>query len=360
LRSSSGACVSSRFGGGPDPRRRVLELLHTLALRKLFTPKVAAMSNLDEASRLTKLKQTAASSVAEIGSLSVNDKNEIWFAELSEMWPGQAFTIQVKQVLFHEKSKYQDVLVFESFEYGNVLVLDGVIQCTDRDEFSYQEMITHLPLCSLRRQARKVLVIGGGDGGVLREITRHEHVETIEICELDEMVPRVAKEFFPKMAAGFDDPRVKCHFMDGFKFLAEVEPGTYDAIIVDSSDPVGPAASLFQKPFFDLVHRALSDEGVVCTQAESIWLHLDIIRELHSLCLEVFQGGTVSYAYCTIPTYPSGQIGFMMSTKAGKVDFSDPKQALSDESSALLRYYSPEIHRASFVLPRFAKDALNL
>ena len=240
LRSSSGACVSSRFGGGPDPRRRVLELLHTLALRKLFTPKVAAMSSHeDEASRLTKLKQTAASSVAEIGSLSVNDKNEIWFAELSEMWPGQAFTIQVKQVLFHEKSKYQDVLVFESFEYGNVLVLDGVIQCTDRDEFSYQEMITHLPLCSLRRQARKVLVIGGGDGGVLREITRHEHVETIEICELDEMVPRVAKDFFPKMAAGFDDPRVKCHFMDGFKFLAEVEPGTYDAIIVDSSDPVG-------------------------------------------------------------------------------------------------------------------------
>ena len=109
-----------------------------------------------------------------------------------------------------------------------------------------------------------------------------------------------------------------------------------------------------------MVHRALSDEGVVCTQAESIWLHLDIIRELHSLCLEVFQGGTVSYAYCTSPTYPSGQIGFMMTTKAGKVDFSDPKQALSDESSALLRYYSPEIHRASFVLPRFAKDALNL
>ena len=145
----------------------------------------------------------------------------------------------MKKTLFHSRSKYQDVLVFESEEYGNVLVLDGVIQCTDRDEFSYQEMITHLPLCSLPVAAKKVLVIGGGDGGVLREITRHKQVEVIEICELDEMVPQVAKDYFPKMAVGFDDPRVTCHFEDGFKFLKNVEPGTYDAIIVDSSDPVG-------------------------------------------------------------------------------------------------------------------------
>ncbi|QDZ26075.1 spermidine synthase [Chloropicon primus] len=317
----------------------------------------------EEASRLDQLKKTAAATVSEIGSLTVNDKGEVWFAELSEMWPGQAFTIKVKEVLFHEKSKYQDVLVFSSYEYGNVLVLDGVIQCTDRDEYSYQEMITHLPLCSLESPAKKVLVIGGGDGGVLREITRHETIETIEICELDEMVPEVAKKYFPKMAVGFDDERVKCHFMDGFKFLKEVDAGTYDAIIVDSSDPVGPAASLFQKPFFDLVHRALKDTGIVCTQAESVWLHLDIIQELHKLCLEVFRdpaknSGSVNYAYCTIPTYPSGQIGFMLSSKSN-IDFRSPKQKLSENSSALLKYYSPEIHGASFVLPQFAKKCLD-
>ena len=133
-------------------------------------------------------------------------------------------------------------------------------------------MITHLPLCALPRVAQRVLVIGGGDGGVLREVTRHAGVSSIEICELDEMVPEVSKRFFPGMAIGFDDPRVTCHFEDGFKFLERAEPGSYDAIIVDSSDPVGPAASLFQKPFFDLIHRALAPDGICCTQAESIWL----------------------------------------------------------------------------------------
>ena len=267
------------------------------------------------------------------------------------------------------------------------------------------------------------------------------------------------------MAVGFDDPRVKCHFQDGFKFLADAAEGSYDCIIVDSSDPVGPAASLFQKPFFDLVRRALSDTGVVCTQAESVWLHLDIITELHRLCLQggthmnthmhacthehthmhahthmpgcthmqrhthtkahssaltlqcpqVFcdpgaNSGSVQYAYCTIPTYPSGQIGFMLSSKSN-IDFQAPKRELSARAAPLLRYYtktlslyltqvhslylfdtnthslsnghkytlsiyltqilslmvintlkhryySADVHRASFVLPKFAKKAL--
>ena len=305
-------------------------------------------------------------------------------------------------------------------------------------------MITHLPLCSLPRAAKRVLVIGGGDGGVLREVARHSSVETIEICELDEMVPEISKRYFPKMATGFADTRVQCHFMDGFKFLEEAEPGTYDAIIVDSSDPVGkcqpsnrkeqqhrnttlalvftlepgaflrvqissyfgpkrdplvscgrpglqafvttpffillkltslrvvfpllfsfpgPAASLFQKPFFDLVHRALSDQGVVCTQAESIWLHLDIIKELHLLCNQVFVNsngncGSCQYAYCTIPTYPSGQIGFMISSKS-KIDFEVPKQDIPESEAQHLLYYTKEIHRASFVLPQFAKKAIS-
>jgi spermidine synthase len=311
-----------------------------------------------EETRLAQLKNAQASTAKAL----LNGVMPGWFAEISQMWPGQALSLKVKETLFHARSKYQDVLVFSSETYGNVLVLDGVIQCTDRDEFSYQEMITHLPICSLPRPAKKVLVIGGGDGGVLREITRHECIETIEICELDEMVPQVAKKFFPKMAVGFDDPRVKCHFQDGFKFLADVEPGTYDAIIVDSSDPVGPAASLFQKPFFDLVHRALADDGIVCTQAESMWLHMDIIQELHQLCLEVFSSGSVNYAYCTIPTYPSGQIGFMLSSKSSK-RYNEPQQSSpsqSHQSSKIgpLKYYNSDIHKASFVLPQFAKEAL--
>jgi len=164
-------------------------------------------------------------------------------------------TLKVNKVLHVEKSKYQDVLVFESATYGNVLVLDNVIQCTERDEFSYQEMITHLAMFS-HPNPKKVLVIGGGDGGVLREVIKHKGVEEAILCDIDEAVPRVSKMFLPHMAAGFDDPRVKVHIGDGFKFLEDYK-NEFDVIITDSSDPEGPAESLFQKPYFQLLHGAL-------------------------------------------------------------------------------------------------------
>lgn len=166
----------------------------------------------------------------------------------------------------------------------------GVIQCTDRDEFSYQEMIAHLPLCSLDAPPKKVLVVGGGDGGVLREVTRHESVEAVDLAEIDGMVVDVSKKHFPKMAVGFQDPRVSVHICDGIDFVKKAPPGSYDAIIVDSSDPVGPAEVLFQRPFFEAMHAALRPGGVVCTQAESLWLHLPIIKSLAEMCSSVFAG----------------------------------------------------------------------
>ena len=125
--------------------------------------------------------------------------------------------------------------------FGRVLTLDGIIQCTSFDEFSYQEVIAHTPLCALPSPAKKVLVIGGGDGGVVREIAKHESVEEIHMAELDEMVPEVSKKYFPQLASGFSDPRLKLSFCDGVRFVEEAEACTYDCIIIDSSDPVGPA-----------------------------------------------------------------------------------------------------------------------
>jgi len=290
-----------------------------------------------------------------------------WFTELSTMWPGMGMSLKVKEILHQGKSEFQDVCVFESETFGTVLLLDGVIQATDRDEFAYQEMIAHLPLCALERPAKKVLVVGGGDGGVLRELARHASLEEIHIAEIDGMVPEMSKKYFPQMAVGFDDPRVHLHICDGIKFVQDAEEGTYDAIIVDSSDPVGPAEVLFEKPFFEALHSAVRPGGIVCTQAESLWLHLDIIKALAAMCKGVFAGGAVSYAYTTIPTYPSGQIGMMLCTKAQgpgqePLDPRTPRQPPPPGVPKLnipeLRYYTHDVHAPAFALPKFAVDAL--
>ncbi|PWZ15380.1 Spermidine synthase 1 [Zea mays] len=285
-----------------------------------------------------------------------------WFSEISPMWPGEAHSLKVEKVLFQGKSDYQNVMVFQSSTYGKVLVLDGVIQVTERDECAYQEMITHLPLCSIK-DPKKVLVIGGGDGGVLREVSRHISVEQIDICEIDKMVVDVSKQFFPHLAVGFEDPRVSLHIGDGVAFLKNAPEGTYDAVIVDSSDPIGPAQELFEKPFFQSVARALRPGGVVCTQAESIWLHMHIIEDIFVNCRQVFKG-SVNYAWTTVPTYPSGVIGFMLcSTEGPAVDFQHPvfnieEDEHSTKSKGPLKFYNSEIHTASFCLPSFAKRVI--
>ncbi|TEB23899.1 spermidine synthase [Coprinellus micaceus] len=272
-----------------------------------------------------------------------------WFREISSQWQGQAMTLKVNKILHTEKSLYQDVLVFESETYGNVLVLDGVIQCTERDEFSYQEMIAHLPLAS-HPNPKKVLVIGGGDGGVVRECLKHETVEEVVLCDIDEAVIRVSKKYLPHMSGLLNDPRVTVFVGDGFKFLAENE-NTYDVIVTDSSDPVGPAASLFQKPYFQLLHDALAPGGHISTQGECLWLHLPLIKELRTMTSKIF--ATAEYAYTTIPTYPSGQIGFIVAAKAPGRDLRTPVREVKG-----CRYYSKALHPAAFILPEFARSLL--
>ncbi|KAM7464611.1 hypothetical protein LguiA_032732 [Lonicera macranthoides] len=299
----------------------------------------------------------------------------------AQMSRGEAHSLKVDKILFRGKSDFQDVMVFQSSTYGKVLVLDGVIQLTERDECAYQEMITHLPLCSIPNP-KKVLVIGGGDGGVLREVSRHTSVEQIDICEIDKMVVDVSKQFFPSVAVGYEDPRVTLHVGDGVAFLKAVPEGTYDAIIVDSSDPIGPAQELFEKPFFASVAKALRPGGVVCTQAESIWLHMHIIEDIVANCRQIFKG-SVNYAWTTtdnmIAIHPrrltlsvnvhvkfifSGVIGFMLcSTEGPAVDFKHPVNSIDSndlhcKSKGILKFYNSEIHAAAFCLPSFAKKVI--
>jgi len=278
-----------------------------------------------------------------------------WFSELSELWPGQAMSIEVENVIYHQKSQYQDIIVFQSKTYGKVLVLDGVIQLTERDEFSYQEMIANLPICAHPAgKVENVLIIGGGDGGVVREILRHPSVKSVHLCEIDKEVVEVSKKYFPTVSSGFYDPRVHVHHMDGFVFLQE-HLNTFDVIICDSSDPIGPAESLFKKDFYQRAYDSLKPDGVLCTQAECMWLHMKLISEMSVYVKEVFP--SVEYAYTAIPTYPSGQIGFFLCSKKQGHSCKKPTVEFKDE---VLRYYTPEVHEASFVLPAFAKKQLKL
>lgn len=279
-----------------------------------------------------------------------------WFREISDtMWPGQAMTLKVEKVLHHEKSKYQDVLIFKSTTYGNVLVLDNVIQASERDEFSYQEMIAHLALNS-HPNPKKVLVIGGGDGGVLREIVKHDVVEEAWLCDIDEAVIRLSKQYLPEMSASYSHPKVKTYIGDGLQFLRDYQ-NTFDVIITDSSDPEGPAESLFQEDYFKLLSSALTEKGVISTQAESMWIHLPIIKDLKKACGSIFP--VTEYAYTTIPTYPTGQIGFMVCSKDKNANVKKPLREVTEEEEAkLYKYYNKRIHEASFVLPTWVEKEL--
>ncbi|CAL8323957.1 unnamed protein product [Merluccius merluccius] len=278
---------------------------------------------------------------------------EGWFTETCTLWPGQAMSLQVEEILYKKKSKFQDVMVFKSKTYGNVLVLDGVIQCTERDEFSYQEMIANLPICS-HPSPQKVLIIGGGDGGVLREVVKHPLVESVVQCEIDEDVINVSKKYLPGMAEGFFSPKLTLHVGDGFEFMKQNQDA-FDIIITDSSDPVGPAESLFKESYYQLMKTALREGGILCCQGECQWLHLELIKEMRTFCKTLFP--VVEYAYCTIPTYPSGQIGFMLCSKNTETNFWEPVKELSkDEVESMnLKYYNSGVHRASFILPEFAR-----
>ncbi|ETV94536.1 spermidine synthase [Aphanomyces invadans] len=280
-------------------------------------------------------------------------KPTTWFSETEAMWPGQKFCLAQEEVLYHGKSDFQDVLVFKSQTYGNVLVLDGVIQCTERDEFSYQEMISHLPLYS-HANPKSVLIVGGGDGGVAREVAKHTGVEKIVMCEIDPKVTEVSRVYLPKMASALNDPRLTLLFQDAAEYLRSGECGKFDVIIVDSSDPVGPAEVLFRSEFYENLKNALNPNGIVCTQGECLWLHLDLIADVLGRVGQFFP--TVQYAYTTIPSYPSGQIGFVLCSLDESVDtLNKPKRLVDAKTAEGLSYYSSKLHEAAFVLPAFAE-----
>ena len=279
----------------------------------------------------------------------MNNK-DIWIEEKLEIEKGRALKIKIKKSLEKIKSKFQEIEVVESESFGKILLIDGVIMLTEADEFCYHEMITHVPLC-VHPKAQKVLVIGGGDGGTVREILKHDNIKEIEVCEIDEKVIEISKRHFPYLANSFNDPRVKIYCEDGNKFI-KAHKNEYDIIIVDSSDPIGPAEVLFRREFYEAMFQALKDDGIVVTQAESFFYHSEIIKSLFSFIKEIYP--IPEYYYTLVPTYPSGIIGFTFcSKKYHPINDFNETEALK---LADLRYYNKDIHKAAFNLPTFAQD----
>jgi len=280
-----------------------------------------------------------------------------WFTEYGSLWPGQAMSLEIEQVLFQQKSQFQEVIVYKSKTYGTVLVLDGVIQITDRDWHAYQEMIAHTALL-VHPNPENVLIVGGGDGAVIGEVLKHHSLKKLVLVEIDKMVVDVSKKFFPQFN-GWNDPRLTVLFDDGAKYI-EQNKNAFDLIIVDSSDPVGPAETLYTNAFYQSIKSALRVGGVFVQQAENVWLHLEIIQKLLSFAKGIFE--SVDYNYTTIPTYPGGQIGFLLCSNKKDVDFRHPTRKVADAlvSGASMKYYTERIHHASFVLPAFAEEVLKV
>ncbi len=278
--------------------------------------------------------------------------------QYSEYWEKQTgLTFGVEEVLFNQQSEYQHVQVLQTDAFGRLLTLDGLVMLTEWDEFVYHEMISHPALC-LMHEPKRVLVVGGGDGGTVREVLRHPSVEQVDLVEIDKMVIDVSREFFPQIASGLDDPRVNVLVQDGIEFVKQAAPGTYDLVTVDSTDPVGFAEGLFGEAFYRDCARILTDQGILAAQTESPFdrLFRDSIQAAHRLLGDIFPEVHMYLAY--IPTYPMGMWSFTVGSKrlhpVRDYDASRAAERLASLQGEL-RYYNPDVHVAAFSLPTFVR-----
>jgi spermidine synthase len=257
---------------------------------------------------------------------------------------------RIDRTLYQGRSKYQHVAVVESREYGRMLVLDGIVQTSIRDEFIYHEMIAHVPL-TIHPRPEKVLVIGAGDGGTIREVLKHPEVKRVCHVEIDEMVIEVSRQYFPELAGMLDDPRVEQHITDGIQYVKE-QTAAFDAIIIDSSDPLGPAEGLFTEAFYGDAAKALKPDGIMVVQAGPPFYLPKLIRSIYRAIEKSFP--TVRLYFASIPTYSAAPYAFVLASRRPLDDIA-PRRELAN-----LRYWTPEIHRAAFLVPPFLKEMLEI
>ena len=276
-----------------------------------------------------------------------------WFTEVAPE-EGIALSLKGARRLHAEQTDYQKIEIYETESFGTLMVIDGCIMLTDRDNFIYHEMMAH-PALFTHPAPKNVLIVGGGDCGTLQEVLRHPDVERVTQAEIDERVTRLSEEYFPDLCTANNDPRAHFHFDDAIKWIKDAPAGSLDVIIVDSTDPVGPAEGLFSAPFYKECRRALRAGGLIVQQSESPLLYLPIITGVHK---ELKKAGypdirTLLFPQCT---YPSGWWSATMACKDGTIP--GFRRTAAEQRGFKTRYYDADIHAAAFALPPFLREAL--
>lgn len=281
----------------------------------------------------------------------------VWFTDKDE---DQALSLRFTGDVFYDvHSPFQRVRIIESYKYGKMLALDDMVMTTQKDEFHYHEMISH-PAMFTHGNAKSILVIGGGDGGTVREILRHPGVEKVTMVEIDGEVIEACKQFLPEIAAEFNNPKLDLKVADGIAFVKEAPADTYDIIIVDGSDPVGPAEGLFSVSFYQNCYNALKEGGILVAQGESPKFNEKAFSELNFTLRGIFGAENAPVSLFFVPTYPTGMWSFQYGLKGAahpkSIQKSAEMDAFSEEKG--LRYFNGDVHTGSFATPNFVKGLL--
>ena len=272
-------------------------------------------------------------------------KNSVWLTE--EQTDNMRLSLRVKQTIYQKKTQYQDLLIVDTPEYGKTLVLDGAIQLTERDEFCYSEMMAHVPICA-HPNPKRVLIVGGGDGAILREVMRHHEVEKCTLIDIDRDVIEASKLYLPAVSAELENPRADVRCMDALEYI-RTTVDRFDVAIVDSTDPVEFAAGLFQAPFYTDLKKILNPGGMVSELTESPFADTALMRQAIGQMREVFP--IVRMYWGAVPTYPTGMWTYGVASLE-----SDPAVPLREVKGT--RYYTGEIHKSAFVLPLFLRELI--
>lgn len=271
---------------------------------------------------------------------------DLWVTEYQT--PSLGFSCKSSETLRVEQTTFQHLAVVRTEQFGKMLLLDGMVMTTDVDEYVYHEMITQVALNSHPNPAN-VLIIGGGDGGALREVVRHPLVKQGTLVEIDEKVIEASRDFFPEISCSFTDEKAKVIVADGIEYIRN-HNDEFDVIIIDSTEPVGPAVELFSETFYRDCYKALKEDGMLVVQSESPFFNADVIKMAHGGINRVFPLAKLYLAY--IPTYPSGMWSFTVGSKKH-----DPEVVVTEEKREL-KYYNSNVHRAAFQLPNFVKKII--
>ena len=295
---------------------------------------------------------------SEVISDKIKTSRDIWYTERNEF-----IALSLKHIgkkLYDKKSPYQRVEVYNTYAYGKMLTLDGIVMCTEEDEYVYHEMIAHVPMLT-HPDPKDVLIIGGGDGGTARELLKHSQLKRLTLVEIDQKVVEASKKYFPDLAKSFKHKKLDLRIQDGIEYVKSITNESFDIVIIDSNDPVGPAKGLFSESFYRNVHSILRKNGIMVTQSESPRFNKQVFTDIYQCYFKIFGKNFVYCFLAYIPSYPTGMWSFSFCTKSPKLH---PGRSINKDRLNLLvnnfrlKYYNQEVHKSAFALPNYVKELL--